>query len=133
MAELYDLGPTTERRFAEAFATTAVITAKAAACLIGVDEKTLCALSDDKVIRSVPRGKLRAYTERDLRAYLLEEHDLPCPSTKPQKAGSGSTTSKLKVVAFSDRRGRLRDAPPRSSRSASAGKSAKASTAQRRT
>ena len=62
-----DLGPVTERRFAEAFAAGAVITAKAAAELIGLDVKTLDALSEGQVIRSVPRGKRRAYTERDLR------------------------------------------------------------------
>lgn len=95
-----DLGPVTERRFAEAFAAGAVITAKAAAELIGLDVKTLDALSEGQVIRSVPRGKRRAYTERDLRAYLTEEHGASCPSTSPRKAASGSTTSSTRLVDF---------------------------------
>lgn len=121
-----DLGPTTERRFAEAFADSATIPAVRAARLIGVDEKTLAALSERQVIRSVPRGSRRGYTERDLRAYLTEEHATPCPSTSRKTAASGSSISSLKVVGFTDRRDRLRDAPPKRRKSASGVRSAKA-------
>ena len=104
-----------------------------AARLIGVDEKTLAALSERRVIRFVPRGKLRGYTERDLRAYLTEEHEAPCPSTSPLRAASGNTTSSLKVGAFTARRGKLRDAPPKRRKSASAGRSGKAASGQPKT
>ena len=103
-----DLGPMTEKRFEAAFAETAVITRRAAAKLIGVDEKTLDGLSDDGVVRAVRRGAHRAYTERDLRAYLAEGPDVECRSTSPKRAASGSTISSSKVVAFTDRPARLR-------------------------
>ncbi|WP_374453772.1 hypothetical protein [Phenylobacterium sp.] len=121
-----DLGPITERRFSEAFAETATVPACRAASLIGVDEKTLAGLTADKVIRSVPRGKRRGYTERDLRAYLTDQHEAPCPSTSPKTAASGSSTSSLKVAGFMARRGKLRDAPPKRRKSASGVRSAKA-------
>lgn len=108
-----DLGPVTERRFAEAFAAGAVITAKAAAELIGLDVKTLDALSEGQVIRSVPRGKRRAYTERDLRAYLTDEHGASCPSINPSSAKSRAAPRPLQVVGFSQRKGKLRDTPVR--------------------
>lgn len=92
------LGPVTERRFADAFARCAVITAKAAAELIGVDEKTLGALTDRGVLRAVPRGRLRAYTEHDLRAYLTEEHHIaPAPPAQTRPSARQSS----RVVAFS--------------------------------
>lgn len=95
-----DLGPTTERRFADAFAACAVITRKAAAKLIGLDEKTLDTLSDEKVVRAVRKGSRRAYTERDLRAYLMEGPDVECAPLQPRAKSASSG----KVVNFSERR-----------------------------
>lgn len=104
------LGASTESRFAASFATAAIITKKAAAELIGLDEKTLDALTDAGVIRAVPRGaKLRAYTERDLRAYLLEGAAAECwPEKKPKRAtGPGSG----RVVPFTSLPAGRVDAP----------------------
>lgn len=68
-----DLGPNTERRFAYAFARSAVISKKAAANFLGRDEKTLDALSEAKIVRAVRKGSRRAYTERDaiVQRYLV--------------------------------------------------------------
>jgi hypothetical protein len=121
-----DLGPITERRFAEAFATAAVITAKAAAELIGLDEKTLASLSDRQVIRWVQRGKLRAYTERDLRAYLIEGPDAPCQSTSRPRAASGSSISYIGVGGFTDLRASRPDAQRKRSNGSSGSKPRKA-------
>lgn len=96
------LGPMTEARFAAAFAHSSILSKKAAAELIGLDEKTLDALSDAKVIRAVRKGAHRAYTERDLRTYLLEGPDVECatPQQRPRPA-AGST---VRHVNFSERR-----------------------------
>lgn len=99
-----ELGPTTERRFAAAFERAAVITKKAAAELIGLDEKTLDALSESGAVRWVPKGKLRAYTERDLRAYLTEGPDVECRSTSRQRAVSTTSTSSIVAGDFMARR-----------------------------
>ena len=99
-----DLGRTTEARFAAAFARSAIITAMAAADLIGLDEKTLAALSDRQIIRSVPRGKLRAYTERDLRSYLVEGPPAECRSTSHPRAASTTSTSNIVAGDFMARR-----------------------------
>lgn len=114
-----DLGPTTEARFATAFARTAIVTAKAAAELIGLDVKTLDALAEKQVIRSVPKGKLRAYTERDLRAYLIEGPDAACPSTSRPKASSGSSTLSSVVVGFTALQAKRHDAQRKPSRGSS--------------
>jgi hypothetical protein len=108
MGEALYLGPATERLFDDAFADGATITATAAADLLGLDAKTLAALSDSNVIRWVPRGKRRAYTERDLRAYLTEEHKASCPPPAPKKAATRSA----KVVSFSDMKGKRDAAGP---------------------
>jgi hypothetical protein len=85
------LGPATEARFAAAFAHSSILSKKAAAALVGLDEKTLDALSDAKVIRAVRKGAHRAYTERDLRTYA---DTAPAVSVyKPKGAASGSSTS----------------------------------------
>ena len=94
------LGPVTEARFAEAFSKGAVITAKAACALLGLDPRTLSDLSDDLVIRAVRKGTVRGYVEPDLRAYVLESQcpprrDRQTPS-KPANASRGA-----KVVPFS--------------------------------
>jgi hypothetical protein len=106
-----DLGPNTERRFAEVFADKVLLTRVEAAALIGVDVKTLSALSDDQVLRAVRRGKVRAYTEHDLRAYLTEGPDVPCRSISRKNPESSPTTSRSKVVAFTARPARLRGVP----------------------
>lgn len=100
MSEARDLflGPVTEARFADAFATRAVVDRKVAACLIGVDVKTLDALP----IRSVPKGAHRGYTERDLRTYLLEGSVAECAPPEPKPKARPAPT--LKVVNFSERR-----------------------------
>lgn len=98
-----DLGPATEARFAAAFSTRAIIGPSAAAELIGLDVKTLEALSEAKVIRSVPKGlKHRGFTERDLRAYLIESPDVPCAPTAPKPRPR--SVAPPKVVNFSERR-----------------------------
>lgn len=99
------LGPATEARFADAFAHSSILSKKVEAQLIGLDEKTLDSLSDAGIIRAVRKGAHRAYTERDLRAYLLEGPDVECSSPKPKAKPASSG----KVVNFSERR---RDAKP---------------------
>lgn len=103
------LGAATEARFAASFATAAVITKKAAAALIGLDEKTLDALTDAGAVRSVLKGKLRAYTERDLRAYLLEGAAAECRPGKTPKVAAGARSAK--VVPFTSLPGGRVDAP----------------------
>jgi hypothetical protein len=99
------LGPATETRFAEAFFETALITKQAAAKLLGLDPGTLDALTLDGTIRAVPRGKLRAYTERDLRAFLTEPREPRWPSTDRRRAASPTMTSPTRPAAFTARRG----------------------------
>lgn len=108
-----DLGPITEARFAAVFSTRAVVDKRTAADLIGLDVKTLDALSDAKVIRAVRKGAHRAYTERDLRIYLIEGPDVECdapsqsgPSPKPKPRARAQPT--LRVVNFSERAGARR-------------------------
>lgn len=105
------IGPATERRIQMAFADTCLLTAGATAKLLGMDEKSLRALADEGVIRSVRRGagRTRAFTEGDIRAYLTES-TAPCRSTEQPKARTGSTTSKSKVVDFTARRALKRNA-----------------------
>ena len=98
------LGPATEARIMAAFGDACMITAKATADLLGVDEKTLGAMTDALVIRAVRVGKLRRYTEADIRHYLIEGPAAPCRSTNRSKAASSSTTSGGRVVAFTARR-----------------------------
>ena len=62
------LGPITEARFAEAFASRAVIGASAAADLIGVSIQSFEALALPSVAKG--RGHSRGYTEGALRSYL---------------------------------------------------------------
>lgn len=108
------IGPATERRIQMAFAETCLLTAGATAKLLGVDEKSLRALADEGVIRSVRRGggRSRAYTEGDIRAYLTES-TAPCRSTEQQRARTGSMTSRSKVVDFTARRALKRSGQPR--------------------
>jgi hypothetical protein len=95
------LGPSTEARFAAAFAHKAILSSSEAADLIGVDPKTLPSLP----IRSVPRGAHRGYTERHLRAYLTEDHDEECATTAPApKARTTAARPNVRLVNFSERR-----------------------------
>jgi excisionase family DNA binding protein len=103
MNTVRDLGAATEARILAAFANACMITAGAAAALLGVDEKTLGAMTDDQVIRAVRVGKVRRYTEADVRLYLAEGPDLPCRSTSRPKAASTNTISGPRVVAFTAR------------------------------
>ena len=102
------LGPVTERRFEEAFKDSALVTAKAAASLIGLDEKTLKAMTMDGAIQACPRGRRHAYTEGALRDYLTNPPPVPSssedlglgPFTSRHKAGSGSTSSRTRPITF---------------------------------
>jgi hypothetical protein len=105
---VHDLGPATEALFAEAFATSATITLARAAKLIGLDEKVLRAMTDQGVIRAVRKGKLRGYTERDLRTYLAEGPDIECSERRKQRAVPARSS---KVLLFSEMQ--ARSAPPK--------------------
>lgn len=97
------IGPATEARLQMAFADTCLLTCQSTARLLGVDEKSLRALTDDGVIRAVRRGggKTRAYTEGDIRAYLTQGA-APVREQKPKAAGH----HQAKVVPFSQRKQR---------------------------
>jgi len=83
------LGPVTDARFAEAFRCAAVVSKKVAADLLGIDGKTVDALTEASLLRSIPRGaRHRGYTELDLRSYLLTtamgvERAAPSPKMGP--------------------------------------------------
>ena len=100
-----NVGIHTEAALGAAFRDRLLLTASETAKLLGVDVKTLSRMTDERVIRAVRRGKLRAYTEADIRAYLTEGPDVPCrrPKEKPAVVRSA------KVVNFTDRRTRRRD------------------------
>lgn len=108
------IGPATERRIQMAFETACLLTAKATANLLGLDEGTLRSMAEKGVIRSVRRGagNVRAYTEGDIRAYLTESEG-PCPSTSQPRAPTSSTTSNSKVVAFTELRALKRAGQPK--------------------
>lgn len=99
------IGPATERRIQMAFADTCLLTGGATAKLLGIDEKSLRALADAGVIRSVRRGggRTRAFTEGDIRAYLTES-TAPCRSIEQPRARTGSTISNSRVADFTARR-----------------------------
>ncbi len=77
VAPARSLGPITEPRFAEAFKDCALVCAKVAAKLIGVDAVTLSAMADAGIVQAVRKGRLRSYAEHALRTYLLDGPDLP--------------------------------------------------------
>lgn len=95
------IGPATEARLQMAFAETCLLTAKATALLLGLDEGTLRTMAEGGVIRSVRRGAgtVRAYTEGDIRAYLTQG-DAPVREEKPRATVHVSH----KVVPFSQRK-----------------------------
>jgi hypothetical protein len=101
------LGPTTERRFSEAFAVGATVTRKVAARLLGMDVKTLDAMRERRLIRAVWRGKVPAYTERDLRSYLTADPFEHPPEVSPPSGFTASSPAS-KPVSFSVRPARLR-------------------------
>ena len=131
------LGHATERLLGEAFAKTATITAARAAEVLGLDEKTLRGAAQAGLIGSIPTGGgLRRYTEADLRAYLgrpretpAQKEPAPCPSTNRQRVASGNLTLSFVGRATTAAPGKLRDAPLRGRKTASAGKSRKADSA----
>ena len=102
------LGPMTEARFREAFATGAFITAKAAASLLGVDVDTLSEMTARGEVSAVPRGKRLSYTEAGLRSCI--EGETQNSEVKPQ--GKVAAPRRLKPTPFSERPGRN---PPRAS------------------
>ena len=99
------LGPITEERFRETFSKGALASAKASARLVGLDADTLNEMTDLGIIRAVRRGRLRSWTEADLRAYLLEGPDAP-ERERAKRNTSGPRAGK--VVPFSARRGAAR-------------------------
>jgi excisionase family DNA binding protein len=94
------LGPITEDRFRQAFAQSALVTAKEAARLVGLDVETLSRMADEGVIRAVRKGRLRSYTEHDLRAYLLAGPDAPSHRAKGR---SPNAPRRGRAVPFSQR------------------------------
>lgn len=114
----------TERLLAEAFSDCATITAKAAARVLGLDEKTLRAMAESGVIRSITAGtKTRRYTEAHLRAFLAGERFgevKPCRSTSQRRAASGTTTSSTRVVDITVRLEQQRAAARKKSKRPSA-------------
>jgi hypothetical protein len=110
------MGQTTQARFAQAFAVDALITAKAAAELIGLDVKTLREMSDAGVIRFVIVGaSTRKYAEGDLAAYVAGQRFgeiKPCPSTSAVTPRISITTSNSKVIGFTAARASARARKP---------------------
>lgn len=111
------LSPSAEERIAAVFEDGLLATAKAIAGLIRVDVKTLRAMTDEGVIRAVRRGKRRAYTEADVRAYLATpapaREKKPCPSTSRRTARTSTMTSSGKVVAFTALQASRREGRPK--------------------
>lgn len=57
-------------------------------------------MADEGIVRAVRKGRLRSYTEHDLRAYLLAGPDAPSHRVKNR---SPSTPRRLRAVPFSQR------------------------------
>lgn len=104
------LGAATEALLARAFADTALITARAAAKILGLDEKTLAALVEAKAIRVVlVSERTRRFAEVDLRAYLARRTEITrCQSTSRPSRATSITTSSSKVVGFMEARAKRR-------------------------
>ncbi|ADK99416.1 helix-turn-helix domain-containing protein [Brevundimonas subvibrioides] len=96
------IGPATEARLLSLFASAALATAEATAAFLGIDVKSLRALTDAGLIRAVRRGGggHRAYTEGDIRAYLTESA-APVREARPVVSHGGA-----RVVPFTQRKGR---------------------------
>lgn len=96
------IGPATEARLQMAFAETCLLTCQSTARLLGLDEKSLRALTDGGIIRAVRRGggRTRAYTEGDIRAYLTQGSGPDRAEPKPR----ASQPVPKKVVSFTEMR-----------------------------
>jgi hypothetical protein len=70
MTDLGHIAPATEALFAAAFAESALITARAAARLLGIDEKTLAALVAADAIETVLIGRQKRFSEAGIRAFI---------------------------------------------------------------
>lgn len=92
------LGPATEARIMAAFADRCILTSEATADLIGMDTDTLNDLADEGVIRAVRRGKRRAYTEGDIRAYLTDS----APAERAERKPRETVPAAGRVVLFTD-------------------------------
>lgn len=94
------IGAATDARLKLAFADTCLLTAKATARLLGLDEGTLRTMAEKGHIRSVRRGagSVRAYTEGDIRAYLTQSD---APARREQQRPTIHVSRK--VVPFSQR------------------------------
>lgn len=97
------IGPVTEARLQLAFANArgCLLTAKATADLLGMDQGTLRMMAEQGLITCVRRGtgSIRAYREGDIRLFLTQG---PAPErpTAPKTSQSATT----KVVSFMERR-----------------------------
>ena len=100
-----NLGPITEVRFRDAFSAGALITAKAAASLLGLDVDTLSEMASRGAIRAVPRGRLRSYSEAALRAFLLDTHDVHALDARPTEKASKRASRSNRVMPFTKRPG----------------------------
>ena len=100
------LGPTTEIRFREAFSDGALITAKAAASLLGVDVDTLSEMTAQGKIRAVPRGRRRSYSEASLRSFVEGSEQV----WEFEPKGKAPAVRRARPTPFSERPGRN---PPR--------------------
>lgn len=96
------IGPATETRLRAMFADKAVLTAGETSAFLGIDVKSLRALTNDGAIRAVRRGGggHRAYTEGDIRAYLTESAG-PVREARPRVPHQT-----MKVVPFTQRKAR---------------------------
>ena len=104
-AAVRSLGPITEPRFAEAFHDRALVSAKVASKLIGVDTLTLSAMADAGIVQAVRKGRQRNYAEHALRTYLLDGPDLP--EARPRERAV-SVPRKRRAAPFSKRSARQR-------------------------
>lgn len=105
----------TEALFSRAFSRSATITAKAAADVLGMNVKTLAQMSEAGLIKYVLRGKLRAYTEADLRSYLARE-TMPAPEEREEPGNVVRFTSLRARGGNNAGRGRIKKAPTFSER-----------------
>ena len=94
-----DLGPVTEARISAAFESAAMITAKAAAGVLGLDVRTLRSLTRRGAVRAIGDADAR-YAEAELRRYLTEGPPPTCRSTSLPRAASGNMTSSIVAVDF---------------------------------
>ena len=94
------LGAATEARLLAAFADKAVLSSGETCAFLGIDTKSLRALTNDGVIRAVRRGGggHRAYTEGDIRAFLTES---AAPVRDPRPRSSHTAHA---VVPFTQRK-----------------------------